>query len=259
MKRIIAIIQARTNATRLPGKVLLNLNGKTVLEQVIERVKKSKLVDEIIVATTISKEDLKIVRLCSAMGIRIYCGSEDDVLDRYYQVARLFKAEHIVRITADNPLLDAGIIDQAIRLHLKEKSDYTSNTLRVTFPDGEDVEIFTLRSLRLAWVNARLSSEREHVTAYIKKHPEIFKLKNFTYLKDLSQKRWTLDQREDYKFMNIIYKKLGKKNTYFSMHEILEFLDKHPKFELINSRILRNEGYLKSLKEDKVLKLNDPD
>lgn len=248
MNNIIAVIQSRIGSTRLPGKVLLNLEGKTVLERVIERVKNSKLIKEVIVATTLLKEDLKIVKLCAEMGIKVYCGSGEDVLDRYFQVARILQPRHIVRITADCPLIDPKVIDGIIKLHLKEKADYTSNTLKATFPDGEDVEVFTFQALKKAWKNARLFFEREHVTPYIRKHPALFKHANLSYAADLSRKRWTLDEKEDYRFIKLIYKNLFKKRSVFGMEEILEFLCEHPDYEKINYRIKRNEGYLKSLK-----------
>lgn len=254
MSRIIAIIQARVSSVRLAKKVLLTLEGKTVLEQVIDRVKNSKLIQEVIVATTVLKEDLKIVRLCSARGVIVYCGSEKDVLDRYYQAAQLLKAEHIVRITADCPLIDPEIIDEVIRLHLFKKADYTSNTIKETFPDGEDVEIFTIDTLKRVWQDARLPSEREHVTPYIyKNHPKLFKLANLESPDNLCQKRWTLDEKQDYKFITLIYKFLYKRNKIFGMPEILGLLRRHPEYEDINHNIKRNQGYLKSLKEDKIL------
>lgn len=253
MNKIIAIIQARYSATRLPGKVLFKLEGKSVLEHVFERVEKSKLINEAIVATTILEKDLKIVQLCAAKGIRIYCGSETDVLDRYYQAARLLGAENVVRITADCPLIDPEIIDKAIRLHLLKRSDYTSNTLIETFPDGEDVEVFTFSALRRSWRNARLLSEREHVTPYIKKHPNKFKLVNLKNQENLSSKRWTLDEKADYKFIKLIYNKLYRKNSVFGIKEIIEFLECYPEYEQINQGIMRNEGYLKSLKKDKAV------
>lgn len=252
MKRIVAIIQARMGSTRLPGKALLKLEGKTVLEHVIERVKKSSLIQEVVVATTIVKEDLKIVSLCSAKGIRVYCGSENDVLDRYYQAARLLETDHIVRITADCPLIDPKIIDRVVQLHLSKKSDYTSNTIRETFPDGEDVEVFTFGALKEAWNNAKLCSEREHVTPYIRNRSDLFKLVNLDCIRNLSQKRWTLDEERDYKFIKLIYKNLYRKNRAFGMEEILKFLKQHPEYENINKEIKRNEGYLKSLREDKI-------
>lgn len=252
MKGIICIIQARFSAKRLPGKVLLGLEGKTVLERVLERARKSRLIHEVIVATSIKDKDLRIVRLCSAKGIRVYCGSEADVLDRYFQAARLIEAGHIVRVTADCPLIDPALIDKVIRLHLKKKSDYTSNTLKETFPDGEDVEVFKFSALKQAWEKARLLSEREHVTAYIRKHSKIFKLVNLSCDNNLSSKRWTLDEKADYKFIRLIYKKLYRKNRFFGMSEILKLLEMHPEYEKINKGIMRNEGYLKSLRKYKV-------
>ena len=250
--KILGIIQARMSSIRLPSKVLLDLEGITVLEHVIERVKLAKMIDEVIVATTIKKEDLKIVEICNNIGIKSFCGSEKDVLDRYYQVTKLYKTKHIVRITADCPLIDPRVIDKVIKLHLKEKVDYTTNTLKETFPDGEDVEIFIFEALNKAWQNAKLLSEREHVTPYIRKHPKIFKLRNLECDKNLSNKRWTLDNPEDYEFIKVIYKNLYVKNHLFGIVEILEFLNKNPEIETINQQIKRNEGYLRSLKSDRV-------
>ncbi len=254
MKKIIAIIQARTGSIRLPAKVLLKLSGKTVLEHVIDRVKRSRLIKEVIVATTIHKKDLRIVDICVKKGIRVYCGSENDVLDRYFQTARLFKAEYIVRITADCPFIDPRVIDRAIRLHLVKRADYTSNTIKRTFPDGEDVEVFTFGALKKAWQNAKLSSEREHVTPYIKNHPKLFKLANLSLNKNYSHKRWTLDEVKDFKFIKLIYHCLYKKNRDFGMKEVIKLLNQHPEYEKINREIKGDVGYLKFLKHDKIIK-----
>lgn len=251
-KRILAIVQARTGSTRLPGKVLLDLGGRTVLERVVERVSASKLVDDIVVATTVSPADLEIVKLCLSAGIKVYRGSECDVLDRYYQAAKMFSAGHILRVTADCPLIDPGIISDLIKLHLKQKNDYTANIIRETFPDGEDAEILTFNTLESAWKSAKLPSEREHVTPYIRKRPGIFKMSNLSCRHDLSGKRWTLDERKDYKFIKLVYEKLHKKNKIFGMQDVLDLLKKHPDYESINENLRRNAGYLKSLKHDRV-------
>jgi spore coat polysaccharide biosynthesis protein SpsF (cytidylyltransferase family) len=255
--RTIAIIQARMGSTRLPGKVLLNLEDKTVLEHVIMRVKSSELVDEVIVATTIDKQDLQIAGLCTGLGVSVYCGSKDDVLDRYYQAAKLFEADNVVRITSDCPVIDFQIIDEVIRLHLESKSDYTSNTLKETFPDGQDVEIFTFESLRTAWKNAKFLSEREHVTPYIRNHPNLFKHENLMSKIDYSQKRWTLDNEEDLEFLKQVYKRLYQKGSLFGMDDILKLIGDKPEIERINQHIIRNEGYTKSLKEDRTLNINN--
>lgn len=253
---IIAVIQARISSTRLPGKILKKIEGKTILEHVINRVKAAKNLDDVIVATTVKKEDLEIVKLCAGLGISVFCGSEDDVLDRYYQTARLFKANHIVRITSDCPLIDFKIIDDVTDLYFKEKVDYVSNTIPETFPDGEDVEVFSLKVLKTAWKNAKMSSEREHVTPYIKNNPNIFKIVNLKFNINLNNKRWTIDEPEDFEFIKIIYKNLYSEDSLFGMRKILNFLKKHPEIEKINKNIIRNEGYSKSLKEDRILNLD---
>jgi len=253
---IIAIIQARTASTRLPGKVLKIIEGKTVLEHVINRVRAAKNLDEVIVATTVKKEDLEIVKLCANLGISVFCGSEDDVLDRYYQITRLFKAKHIVRITSDCPLIDSQVIGKVIKLYFQKKADYASNTMPETFPDGLDTEVFSFKTLKIAWKNAKLPSEREHVTPYIRKNPNIFKLVNFKSNIDLSNKRWTLDEAEDFEFIKIIYKNLYPKDSLFGRKTILNYLRENPEVEKINKEIIRNEGYLKSLKENRIRNLD---
>ena len=249
---IIAVIQARLGSTRLPKKVLLPLGDRSVLEWVVTRVKGSSLVNETVVATTMNKEDLEIVKVCADMGVLVYCGSQDNVLDRYYQVGNLLKADHVVRITADCPLIDPNIIDKIITMHLEAGADFTCNTIEVTYPDGEDVEIFKFDALKKAWENASLKIEVEHVTPYVKNRPDIFKLVNLEHDRDLSNKRWTLDNAEDYTFMKIIIDNLYKGNPLFSMEEILEFLEKNPHIETINQHIIRNEGYYKQIKKENV-------
>lgn len=253
---IIAIIQARTGSTRLPGKVLLDLQGKTVLEHVIDRVKMSRHINKIVVATTIRTEDLEIVKLCANIGTNVYCGSEDDVLDRYYQASRLFEADTIVRITSDCPLIDSNIIDEVISKYLSENADYSSNTLNETYPDGLDAEVFSFDALRKAWKNANTTSDREHVTPYIKKNPDDFKLVSLEYRENLSEKRWTLDRQEDYEFIKEIYINLYCKNPLFAMKDILEFISNNPEIETINQHIARNEGYFKSRMKDKILDID---
>ena len=250
----VAIIQARISSTRLPGKVLKIIERKTVLEHVINRVRAAKNIDDMVVATTVKKEDLEIVKLCASLGISVFCGSEDDVLDRYYQTAKLFKAGHIVRITSDCPLIDPQIIEEVIELYFQKKADYASNTMPETFPDGLDTEVFSYKTLKKAWKNAKLSSEREHVTPYIRKYPNIFKIVNLKCEYNLNDKRWTLDEPEDFKFIKIIYKNLYLEDSLFGMIKILDFLKKNPEIGELNKNIIRNEGYLKSLEKDKIIK-----
>jgi spore coat polysaccharide biosynthesis protein SpsF (cytidylyltransferase family) len=250
--KVLAIIQARTGSTRLPGKVLNEIEGKTVLEHVVQRVRAARLVNEVIVATTINKDDLAIVKLCAELGVRIFCGSENDVLDRFYQAARLYEAEHIVRITSDCPLMDPAIIDQVIALHLQDKADYTSNVLKETFPDGEDIEVMTFTALKKAWLNARLTSEREHVTPFIINNPKLFKYAVLEYKENLSAKRWTLDNQEDLLFIKEVYRRLYRSDKLFGMEEVMKVLKAEPELEKLNHHIARNEGLAKSLREDRM-------
>ena len=251
-RNISAIIQARIGSSRLPGKVLLPLSGKTVLEHVISRVRASRMVTSILVATSTASADKKIVDLCKRSGVAVFCGSEDDVLDRFYRAAETVKPEHIVRITADCPLMDTKIIDRVIAEHAAKGADYTTNTLPPTYPDGEDVEVMKIEALKKAWKEAALPSEREHVTPYIRKHPEYFKLENVAYATDLSAKRWTLDEEDDYRFLKAVFGSLYRRNSLFGMEEVLDLLKKNTELEEKRKVITRNEGYQKSLKKDKI-------
>lgn len=237
-------------STRLPNKVMMDLGGKTILEQVVTRVSQSKFVDDIIVATTIGKQDLSIVSFCASQGFRVFVGSEDDVLDRYYQAARLLKPENVIRITSDCPMIDPEIVDLIGHQHVLAKVDYSSNTLEETYPDGLDAEIFTFASLGLAWREAVLKSDREHVTPFIKKNPNKFKLLSVKNDTNISHMRWTIDQIEDYNFLSEIFSNLYPKNPNFRTKDVLEEISRHPHLAKINSGIVRNEGYLNSLKKD---------
>lgn len=250
--KVIAIIQARVGSTRLPKKVLLPLNGKTILENVYERVSASKLLDKTVIATTVNPNDDELVTLCKIKGIEIQRGSEEDLLDRYYQVAKHYRAENIVRITADCPLIDPKIIDRAIDTHLKEGNDLTVTAFLngETFPDGEDVDVFTFALLEEAWQKATLTYQREHVTQYFTANEKKFKIGKIQHKENLSDKRWTLDESSDYEFIKAVYAGLAKKNEIFGMEEILQYLKEHPELEKINHQIVRNEGLLKSIPND---------
>lgn len=239
-------------ASRLPGKVLKDLVGKPVLWHVLHRVGRSTLIDEAVVATTCEKDDLAIVKYCAALGIRVFVGSENDVLDRYYQTARLLEPDNIVRITADCPLHDAEVIDSVIDRHIKEDNDYTSNILKETFPDGLDCEIMKFSVLEEAWRKARLVSEREHVTQYIIKSNR-YKKGNVISEINRADERWTLDTEQDYMFIKRIYYELYDANNEFGARDVYALLKNKPELKEINNGIVRNEGLLKSLANDHVV------
>jgi len=248
--RIIAIVQARMTSSRLPGKVLLPLEGKPVLAHVINRLQNCKLLDEIVVATSIHKSDNPIEFWCNKEQIKFFRGSLDDVLDRYYKAALKFNADAIVRITADCPVIDSGLVDEVVEKYLA--GEYESFALAGDFPDGLDCQIFSLSSLRKAWVEAKLPSEREHVGKYIENHPNLFKSGKYFKFKGLLHHRWTLDQIEDYEFLKSVFKKLYRKDFVFGTTDILELLEREPELMKINSQIQRNQGFLKSLKNDRL-------
>lgn len=244
------LIQARTSSTRLPNKVLLKISGKTLLEHVVRRAQAAKSVYRVIVATTIDSADLRIVKWCADNYVSVFCGSREDVLDRYYQTAKLFEAVNVIRITSDCPLIDPQLIDAMIEFHKQKKTDYAANILEESFPDGEDIEIITFATLEKAWKTAKLPSEREHVTPYIRNHPKLFSLANYRSQKNWSKLRWTVDEPKDLLFVKAIYKHLYKQKKLFGMNDIIELLKRKPKLLNINSSIARNQGYLKSLRED---------
>lgn len=250
--KVILIIQARTGSSRLPNKVLMELCGKPMLQHVIERVGKCRRIDKVVVATTLLDGDDPIEKLCKELHVDCYRGSENDVLDRYYQAARLYCPKHVVRITADCPLIDSRIIDSIIDIHIKGEYDYTSNTLVETYPDGLDTEVFRYEALEKAWKMAKLASEREHVTPYIK-FKDSFKRFSVERTPSLAQKRWTVDTNRDFEFIEQIYNNLYYQDSNFGMDNILEFLRKNIELEQINANIIRNEGYKKSLENDYIV------
>lgn len=257
---IYAIIQARTGSTRLPNKIFMEFCNKPNLVHVYNRVSQSKRIDKVIIATTEQSNDDKVYQFSIEQGIDCFRGSEEDVLDRYYKCCLNLNAlldDTIVRITADCPLIDPNIIDDVIDFYMKNNFDYASNAFEPTYPDGLDLEVFSFRVLKKAWQNAELLSEREHVTPYIKKNRELFKIGSYKNKIDLSHHRWTLDEKEDYELINIIYENLYNKEKIFTTDEILTFLNKNPNLNKINYKYMRNEGYLKSLKEDRKVEKSD--
>lgn len=245
-----AIIQARIGSTRLPRKVMLNILGKPVLWHVVNRVSKAELIDELIVATTVNSDDDMVVEFCKSNGILVFRGAENDVLDRYYQCAKAYHVKDIVRITADCPLHDPHVIDMVITEYLKGGYDYVCNTIEYTFPDGFDVEVFSFTALVDAWKHAKLPSEREHVTPYIRKS-EKFKKKNVFSVKRYPVYRCSLDHPEDYEFIKKIYEHIGREMFYID--DVMNYLMRNPELLRINQHIRINEGYLKSLREDEIV------
>lgn len=247
------IIQARTGSKRFPDKVLKELCGKTMLQHIVERVLWCEKIDSIIVATSIKEKDELIEKICLKMNIGCYRGSENDVLDRYYQSAREYEPHNIVRITADCPLADPALIDEIVDIHVKGNYDYTSNTIVETYPDGLDVEVFKFPVLEEAWRKADLLSEREHVTPYIR-FKGGFKRFSVERFPSLADKRWTVDTEQDFEFITQIYNALYNEGRIFMMNDTLQYLDKNQHIGKMNAGMARNEGYFNSIANDCVYK-----
>jgi len=243
------IIQARMGSSRLPKKVMKIINNDyTVLDYVIKQVNSSKKIIKIIVATTNLPEDDIICEHLFSKKNKFYRGSSDDVLDRYYQCAKKFSIDTIVRITADNPLIDPNIIDLVIEKFEKNACDYASNTLPRTFPYGTEVEVFSFKSLQKAWKNAKMPSEREHVTPYIRNLQNKFKIINIKNEDDISYLRYTIDRDEDLKLVREIIANIS--NDPILTQNIVKLYNEKPEIFDINKKVL-HDGYLSSLKKDK--------
>lgn len=256
--KYLVMIQARCGSTRLPNKVLKDLCGKPALQWMIERVQRSALVDEVMVVTSVNRENLPILALCASIGVRAGVGSENDVLDRYYQTAKLLKPEYVIRLTADCPCFDAELLDAAIR-EMRPDTDYMGMTSE-SFADGLDLEIMKFSALEKAWKEAVHSFEREHVTQYIIRHPELFRLQNFeSPIGDFGDQRWTVDEPEDFELVKKIYEhfELELKRDDFGYREILDFLKAHPEITALNKMYTRNEGLAKSIREDRIIALGN--
>lgn len=246
---ILCIVQARVSSSRLPGKVLKPILGKPMILHELERLRHSKRIDKIVLATSREKSDDELAKIVAASGVEVYRGSLEDVLDRYYQCAKRYQPEHVVRITGDCPVIDWRIVDMVIETHLKGKNDYTITAEQ--FPDGLDTEIFRFSTLERARKEAMLPSEREHVTPYIRNHTEFFKLGQVDFKQGFDSMRWTVDEPQDFEFIKQVYEALYPSKSDFEMNDILQLLKQRPEMRVINQGFQRNAGLLKSLQEDK--------
>ena len=244
------IVQARMNSSRLPGKVMMMMDDKyPVLYYVLKQLQSTKLLSKIIIATTTNPVDDVIVNYAKKHEIDFFRGDENDVLDRYHQCAIKFDLSTIVRIPSDKPLIDPTIVDNMISIFKKKSFDYVTNFLPLTFPSGTEVEIFSKSSLKEAWENAYLPSEREHVTPYIYNNPKKFKIFNVINKKDLSKFRWAVDRKEDLELVRKLVSSINERPILTS--HILEQIEKDPELFEINKNVDYFEGITKSLEKDK--------
>ena len=247
-RRVVAIVQARMSSRRLPGKVLTQLAGSPVLALVVGRLRRATLVDEVVVATSTDPSDDPIGDWCAEGGTRCYRGSLDDVLDRFLGATRASDATHVVRITADCPLIDPDLVDLVIRTTVEQDLDYCG--LAGEFPDGLDCEAMSRAVLERAAMEATLPSEREHVTPFLKRPDVPVQRGEVRPFVGLGQHRWTLDQPEDLRFLETVLACAGKDPLTVTTNDVLEVLAQDPGLMALNAGIVRNEGYLRSLDED---------
>jgi len=252
--KIVTAIQARNTSRRLPGKVLLPLCGKPLLVRMIERVRRSNLKGILVVATSDMPDDDVIAKLCEKIGISCFRGSLTDLLDRHYQLALAYNADALVKIPSDCPLIDPSIIDQVIGYYLQNYPafDFVSNLHPATYPDGNDVEIFSIATLKLAWEKARKDFEREHTTPYIWENPEAFRIGNVRWPRGFDYSishRWTIDYREDYHFISEVYDRLFPDDPEFGLDDILSLIKRHPEIQELNRQYIGSYWYENHMNE----------
>lgn len=257
---VIAIIQARMDSSRLPNKVLMDIHGKPMLHHVIKQTLASKHITKIIIATSIYNEDNAIEEFCKKNEIICFRGSKDDVLDRYYQCAKKFRCDPVVRISADSPLIDPKVIDRVVSKFLKNSYDYVSNNIEkdsnkwknstCNFPVGTAVEVSSFKALKKAWTEAKKPSEREHVFPYIQFNPKVFRISSIKNRQNLSYIRCTVDRRNDLLFVRKIFELLSNKKIIF-MKDIKKIVKINPALLQINCKIPFDEGWKISVKKDK--------
>ncbi|MFN9361836.1 MAG: cytidylyltransferase domain-containing protein [Pseudanabaena sp.] len=242
--KVVIINQARMTSTRLPAKVMKQVLGKPLLEYQIERLKRVKLADQIVVATPINDTDQPIIDLCDRLSITSYRGSEDDVLARYHGAAIKYQAEAIVRVTSDCPIIDPSIIDYAIRFYLENlpQYDYVANSslTESNYPRGMDVEVFSMNVLNQAFLESITQMEREHVTPFIYTQPDRYQLGVFLYRSNQGHFRLTVDTDRDFELIKRIIEELYPQNHQFTLEDTLDLLYKHPDWHQINAGIKQN-------------------
>ena len=252
---IAAIIQARLGSSRLPNKVIKPILGRPMIWHILNRISNSKRLEKIIVAIPDSDKDTELEEILKKNGSLYFCGNDQDVLDRYYQCAKEFNVDIIVRLCADDAFCDPAVIDKSISLFLAKSPDIdcvASSVGTSTYPEGMEVEVFSFSCLEQMWKGAKKKSEREHVTPFIFNNKSEFNIAAMPSLnEDLSHMRWSVDYDIDYRFVTQVYNNLYHKKNIFLMNDILELLNKKRSLSKMNNHIARYEGYYKSIKEDK--------
>lgn len=239
----VAIIQARLGSTRLPKKVFADLAGKPLIWHVINRLKYSDRINNIVLATTNSSKDDELANWAIKENVNLFRGSENNVLERFYFAAKHYSADIIVRITADDPFKDPAIIDKVIDKLLEDNLDFAYNNNPPTFPEGLDTEVFTYNAIEKAYFHSNDDYEKEHVTQYFYRNSELFKQSNFENVNNISNLRWTIDTELDYEMTKQVYNFLYKNGSIFQTNDILKLLDEKPEISQINIDVARSAMY----------------
>ena len=247
-KTITAVLQGRMGSTRLPGKVMLPLRGKPMIQRVFDRLLQCECVNDIIIATSLLSEDDVIAEHFISQGVKVFRGSAEDPLDRYYNAAKHHQSEHVMRAMADCPFIDPNLIDQLAKVYFSAGYDFCH--LVGEFPSGLDTTMFTFECLEKAWKEANKRSEREHITSYMTNNPKLFKIGSIKPLNGLYHHRWVVDHPEDYEFAKAVYMGLEQLDNKFRWGDIITFLEHQSEVFALNSKIKRDEGYLKSVAQD---------
>lgn len=257
--KTLVVIQARTGSTRLPNKVMMPLAGKPLLQRMIERLQLAETPSEIIVATTLEPSDNPIRELCQQIGVKCFNGHATDLLDRHYKAALSERADVVVKIPSDCPLIDPAVVDKVIGFYLKNHRlfDYVSNLHPATWPDGQDVEVLSANMIEIAWREASPGFEREHTTPFIWERPQWFRIGNVEWGSGSNfsmTHRWTVDYAEDYELISAIYDALWTpQNVGFSVDEIVSYLGAHPEVAKLNSRYVGVNWYRHHLDDLKTI------
>ena len=249
MVNAIIISQARVGSSRLPGKLLMKIDEETLLSIHLKRLKKSKLSKKIILATTFENGVEEIIKIGKENKVEIFQGDTENVLERFYKASCNYRPKYVVRVTSDCPLIDHRIIDKLIKIASEKKLDYVSNILEETFPDGQDVEVFTFETLEKSYKEAKLNSDKEHVTPFMRRNSSfcggnIFNSKNIKSSRDYINVRMTVDEIEDFKTIQILIKKFGYR---LDWEVYADYITSNLSL-FKNQKIIRNEGYFNSLK-----------
>jgi spore coat polysaccharide biosynthesis protein SpsF len=256
---LLVIVQARTGSSRLPGKVLLPIAGKPLLQRMLERVRAVEIPFRLIVATTTHFSDNPVRKLCARLGVKCYSGHPTDLLDRHYQAAKLESADAVAKIPSDCPLIDPAIIDRVLGFFLQQSDryDFVSNLHPATYPDGNDVEVMHFSALETAWREAKKPFEREHTTPFLWEQPQRFRIGNVTWETGLNYSmthRWTIDYPEDYNFLKAVFEELwSEENPIFHLQDILSLLERRPEIAGLNACFAGVNWYRSHLHELKTI------